>query len=277
MTIVKNICLLFVLVFLFFSTLALCADDTSAYPWNGEWTLVWSDEFNETEGTPPDKARWSHDVGGGGWGNNELQFYTFGAQNAYQKDGCLVIEAREEERAGYPFTSARIRTRGKFEQAYGRYEARIKLPYGQGIWPAFWMMGSDYGTVSWPHCGEIDIMEYIGREPSTVHATVHGPGYSGGGGIHKSYTLSNGRGFAEKFHVFAIEWEPEVIRWYVDDEMVQKLTPQSLPEGTKWVFDHPFFILINLAVGGNWPGYPDDTTEFPQYMLIDYIRVYQRK
>lgn len=247
------------------------------YPWNGQWTLKWADEFNAPDGEPADKTKWVHDIGGGGWGNNELEFYTFGKANAYHEKGNLVIVAKDEERAGYPYTSARLKTRGKFEQMYGRFEARMKLPYGQGIWPAFWMLGANYSQVSWPHCGEIDIMENIGREPSTVHATVHGPGYSGGNGISKPYFLSDGKRFADDFHTFAIEWEPNVIRWYVDDKQYAELTPEKIPANTRWVFNEPFFILINLAVGGGWPGYPDDTTKFPQYFTIDYIRVFERK
>lgn len=276
----NSICLkLFLLMVLTLSFISRVAAESQTidYPWNGQWTLIWSDEFDAADGTPPDKTKWAHDVGGGGWGNNELQFYTFGKPNAYHEKGNLVIVAKEEERAGYPYTSARIKTRGIFEQKYGRFEARMKLPYGQGIWPAFWMLGANYALVNWPHCGEIDIMENIGREPNTLHATVHGPGYSGGNGIGGPYILPNGKRFADDFYVFAIEWEPDVIRWYVNDIHYYTLTPDKLPKNTRWVFDQPFFMLVNLAVGGNWPGWPDDSTTFPQYFLIDYIRVYERK
>lgn len=247
-----------------------------SYNWNGEWKLVWADEFNGPKGAPPDKSKWSHDIGGGFWGNNELEYYTNKTSNVFQENGNLVLRAREEEIVGYPYTSGRLKTRLKFETTYGRFEGRIKIPYGQGIWPAFWMLGNTVGSVTWPLCGEIDIMENIGKEPSTIHGTVHGPGYSGGNGIGRPYSLENNLRFADDFHVFAIEWEPNVIRWYVDGKLYHTLTSSDIPEGTKWVYDHPFYLILNLAVGGGWPGYPDDSTKFPQSMLIDYVRVYQR-
>jgi beta-glucanase (GH16 family) len=159
------------------------------------------------------------------------------------------------------------------EVAYGRIEARLRLPYGQGIWPAFWMLGTNLDEVSWPQSGEIDIMENIGREPNIVHGTVHGPGYSGGNSMGAGYELPSGS-FADDFHIFAIEWTPEGIRWLVDSENYFTLTPDEIPAGTEWVYDHPFFIILNLAVGGNWPGYPDETTIFPQTLLVDFVRVY---
>ncbi|MFB3819585.1 MAG: glycoside hydrolase family 16 protein, partial [Candidatus Methylomirabilales bacterium] len=159
---------------------------------------------------------------------------------------------------------------GTFARAYGKFEARIRLPYGQGIWPAFWMLGENMGTVGWPSSGEIDIMEYVNYQPSTVHGAIHGPGYS----ASASFSLSAGQRFADDFHVFGVEWEPNEIRWYVDGALYQTRTPEDLPPGTTWVFDHPFFILLNLAVGSKWPGYPDATTAFPLTMLVDYVRVY---
>ena len=174
------------------------------------------------------------------------------------------------------YTSARLKTQGKFSQAYGRFEARIKIPYGQGLWPAFWMLGEDIAKVGWPTSGEIDIMENIGKEPFTVHGTIHGPGYSGAGGIGASHTLPLKQRFADDFHSFAVEWEPGTIRFYVDNEIYETRTRADLPASTKWVFDHPFFILLNVAVGGDWPGNPDTTTVFPQFMRIDYLRVYSR-
>ncbi|MCS6953689.1 MAG: family 16 glycosylhydrolase [Bryobacteraceae bacterium] len=256
----------------------LCLAAALAAQYRPGWTLVWSDEF---DGHGLDPAKWEFDVGGHGWGNNESQCYTRRTENAAVEDGKLVIRALRETYTGpegitRPYTSARLVTRGKFSRAYGRFEALIKLPYGPGIWPAFWMLGDDIATVGWPACGEIDIMENIGREPSTVHGTIHGPGYSGSRGIGASYTLPGGRRFADDFHLFAVEWEPEVIRWYVDDVLYQTRTPKDLPSGARWVFDHPFHLLLNVAVGGNWPGYPDQTTVFPQTMLIDYVRVYAR-
>jgi len=209
-----------------------------------------------------DPQKWTMETGGGGWGNNELEYYTNRLQNAYLEDGALVIKAINETYTGPDgvsrnYTSARLKTQGKFAQAYGRIEARIKIPYGQGIWPAFWMLGSDISQVGWPQCGEIDIMENIGKEPSTVHGTIHGPGYSGAAGIGAPYTLPNGERFADAYHVYAIEWEPKAIRWYVDGALYKTVTPANLPAGSAWVFNHTFFALLNLAVGGYWPGSPD--------------------
>jgi beta-glucanase (GH16 family) len=169
-----------------------------------------------------------------------------------------------------------MKTSVKFEQAYGRFEARIKIPYGQGLWPAFWMLGNDIATVGWPSCGEIDIMENIGREPGLVHGTIHGPGYSGNSAIGAPFSLSAGQRFADDFHVYAVEWEPNVIRFYVDTNLYATRVPGDLPPGARWVYDHPFFVLLNVAVGGYWPGSPDASTVFPQAMLVDYVRVYKR-
>jgi beta-glucanase (GH16 family) len=244
------------------------------------WTLVWSDEFNGAKGSPPDPAKWSYEVGGKGWGNQELEYYTNRPANAFIKKGKLVIRALHETYTGPDgvtrnYTSARLKTQGLFSQAYGRFEARIKLPRGQGLWPAFWMLGSDQDGVRWPDCGEIDIMENIGREPGTIYGSAHGPGYTGGK-LGAAYTLPKHRRFADRFHLFAVEWEPGVLRYYVDSTLYETITPASLPTGAKWVFDHPFFLLLNVAVGGSWPGNPDSTTVFPQTMLVDYVRVYKR-
>jgi beta-glucanase (GH16 family) len=245
------------------------------------WRLVWADEFEAAAGTGIDPTRWKHDVGGGGWGNNELETYTTGPANAAHDGSALVITARRETVAGTDgiardYTSARILTAGRFTITYGRIEARLKLPIGKGIWPAFWMLGNDIGSVGWPNCGEIDIMENVGHEPGKTHGSLHGPGYSGATPLTGTYTLASGARFTDDFHVFAVEWEPTAIRWYVDGALFQTRTASSLPAGTKWVFDHPFFIILNVAVGGNWPGAPDATTVFPQTMKVDYVRVYQR-
>ena len=250
-----------------------------APPPASQWTLAWSDEFSGSNGSAPDSTKWGYDVGGSGWGNQELEYYTNRTQNAYVQDGNLVIQALKENYTGSDgvtrnYTSARLLTAGHFSQAYGRFEARIKLPYGQGIWPAFWMVGDNIGQVGWPQCGEIDIMENIGKEPSIIHGSIHGPGYTGGTGVSSSYTLPSGH-FSDDFHVFAVEWEPNVVRFYVDDTLYATDTPASLPAGATWVFDHPFMIILNVAVGGDWPGAPDSTTVFPQQMLVDYVRVYQ--
>jgi beta-glucanase (GH16 family) len=245
------------------------------------WSLIWSDEFDGLNGSGIDTSKWTMETGGNGWGNNELETYTNRTQNASLNNGSLVIKAIKETFTGTDgitrnFTSARLKTQAKFEQAFGRFEARLKIPFGQGLWPAFWMLGNDISTSGWPTCGEMDIMENIGREPSTVHGTMHGPGYSGGNGISAAYSLPAGKNFSDDFHTFAVEWEPNVARFYVDGILYKTRTPADLPAGAKWVFDHPFFILLNVAVGGTWPGSPDSTTTFPQTMQVDYVRVYQR-
>jgi beta-glucanase (GH16 family) len=243
------------------------------------WRLTWSDEFDGPAGSAPDPAKWAIDTGGHGWGNNELQFYTARRENVRQQGGHLVIEALKEtfSQAGVTraYTSARIKTAGFFAQQYGRFEARIKLPAGRGIWPAFWMLGDNFPATRWPACGEIDIMEHVGHQPAVVYSNLHGPGYSGSSPIGASYTLPQGRA-GDAFHVFAVEWEADVIRVYFDDRLYNTRTPANLPAGARWVYERPFFMLLNLAVGGNWPGSPDDSTAFPQQMLVDYVRVYAR-
>jgi beta-glucanase (GH16 family) len=256
-------------------TLAVCA--AAALAQQSEWKMVWHDEF---EGSRLDSSNWVYVTGGNGFGNKELEYYTDRSRNLYLEGGMLVIQAIQEDYRGddgvaRAYTSARIHTRGQFSQAYGKFEARIKLPYGQGIWPAFWMMGE--GAAKWPDRGEIDIMENIGREPSTVHGTIHGPGYSGSKGIGAPFMLPPGQRFSSDFHLYAVEWEPNEIRWYVDGKEYHSVNPAQLPAGTKWVYDHPFYLLLNLAVGGEWPGNPDATTTFPQKMIVDYVRVYQRE
>jgi beta-glucanase (GH16 family) len=246
------------------------------------WRLVWSDEFNGKDGSAIDPAKWTAEVGGNGWGNQELEYYTNRTANGYQDRGSLVIKAIKEKYAGSDnvtrdYTSARLITKNKFTIKYGRIEARIKIPYGQGLWPAFWMLGDDIDRVGWPACGEIDIMENIGKEPSLIHGSIHGPGYIGGAGLGSSYSLPNNKRFAESFHVFAVEWEANSIRFYCDHVLYKTWTRTDLAPGMKWVFDHPFFILLNVAVGGDWPGSPDATTIFPQTMPVDYVRVYQRR
>jgi beta-glucanase (GH16 family) len=248
---------------------------------DGKWKLTWSDEFNGPNGSGVDPSKWVVEVGGKGWGNKELEYYTTRRENAHIQDGNLVIEARRENYTGTDgtnrnYTSARMKTARKFSQTYGRFEARIKIPSGQGMWPAFWMLGDDIDKAGWPACGEIDIMENIGKEPSTIHGSIHGPGYTGGVGIEAPYSLPEKRRFADDFHIFAVEWEPDAIRFYVDDDLYVTRARSDLRPGWKWVFDHPFFLLLNVAVGGDWPGNPDTSTVFPQTMLVDYVRVYRR-
>ncbi|HVO62167.1 MAG TPA: glycoside hydrolase family 16 protein [Terriglobales bacterium] len=245
------------------------------------WKLVWSDEFNQKDGSPPDPAKWTFDTGGYGFGNQELEYYTSRHENVFIEGGNLVIRANKEEYTGADgvnrqYTSARLKTQGRFAHKYGRFEARMKIPYGHGLWPAFWMLGDNIDRVNWPNCGEIDIMENIGKEPAIIHGSIHGPGYSGSDGLEARYTLPAGQTFAADFHVFAVEWEPRAIRFYMDDHLYVTRTPSSIPHGRKWVFKRPFFLLLNVAVGGDWPGSPDTTTTFPQTMLVDYVRVYRR-
>lgn len=235
-----------------------------------EWTLIWQDEF---DGPEIDRTRWRLDVGYTGKSNGELEIYTDRPENACIVNNCLIIAAREEDYQGYRYTSARLKTQGLHSWMYGRVEARIKIPYGQGLWPAFWMLGENISTVGWPECGEIDIMENIGKMPAVVRGTLHGPGYSRDDGIYADFILPDGR-FTDDFHVFALDWEPGRLRWYMDGYEYHTLTPGDIPG--KWVFDHPFYILLNVAVGGFWPGYPDETTIMPQFMVVDYVRVYAK-
>ncbi|GAB1694258.1 family 16 glycosylhydrolase [Krasilnikovia sp. M28-CT-15] len=239
--------------------------------------ITWQDEFDGAAGSAIDSSRWTFDLGGSGWGNNELEYYTNSTRNVSPDgQGHLAITARKENPANYQcwygtctYTSGRILTSGKFTQKYGRFEASIRIPKGQGIWPAFWMLGDNLGSVGWPNSGEIDIMENIGKEPNTVHGTVHGPGYSGAGGVGGGRTI--GAPLGDAFHTYAIEWSPNLIVWFLDGQEYFRVTPANV-NGT-WVFDHPFFMIMNVAVGGSWPGNPDAGTVFPQTMLVDYVRV----
>lgn len=235
------------------------------------WTLAWSDEF---DGDALDTSKWVAESGGHGWGNQELQYYTGRPENVRVGGGMLTIEARKERYEGSEYTSARLKTAGLKETQYGRYEARIKIPKGRGIWPAFWMLGANIKQAGWPKSGEIDIMEIIGKEPGNAYGTLHGPGYSGEHAFSKAIAL-DGAEYGDDFHVFAVEWEPGEIRWYRDGVHFHTARP-NVVKG-EWVFDHPFFVLLNLAVGGLWPGYPDATTEFPRRMLVDYVRVYRKQ
>jgi len=240
------------------------------------WTLTWSDDFEGAAASSPDKLKWTYDIGTGnnGWGNSELEYYTNRPSNVQLNgEGQLVITARKESFSGSGYTSARIKTQGLFSQTYGRFEARIKTPTGPGIWPAFWLLGDNIPEVSWPQCGEIDIMEQRGQEPSVTHGTVHGPGYFGGNAKTKAFGLLTGR-FDMDFHVYAIEWGEDYIDFFIDDFLYQRIQPNDLTG--EWVFNKPFFIILNVAVGGNYVGYPTTGTPFPQSMIIDYVRVYKK-
>lgn len=241
---------------------------------------VWSDEFDNIN-----SGNWTFETGGHGWGNQELQYYT-GGNNAYiQYDpevdsNVLILEARQENPQGYgcwygacEYTSTRMISKGKQEFTHGRMEARIKLPQTQGIWPAFWMMGNDLDSVNWPNNGEIDIMEHVGHEPNLTHGALHGPGYSGNTPISGTHNL--GESADANYHVYAVEWDENGIDWYVDNVNFYSVSRAEVEQYGNWVYDHPFFFLLNIAVGGTWPGEPDASSSFPQRMYVDYVRVYQ--
>ena len=263
----------------------LVNDRTSNYPPKPK--LVWSEEFNDAAGTAPNAAVWGRDLGDGtlngipGWGNAELEYYTDGTANAaIDGKGSLAITAREADGSlmcyygPCEYTSARLLTKDRFEVAYGRLEARIKVLRGSGLWPAFWMLGTDIDRVGWPQAGEIDVMENVGREPDEVFGTLHGPGYSGGQSYGQSYDL--GKPVADAFHVFEIEWQPDHVAWFVDGTKYFEATPADAAlQGKPWVFNHPFFLLLNVAVGGNFGGPVGPDVVFPQSMLVDYVRLYQ--
>ena len=275
----QSYCLLLI-AFIFSLCAFAAAQSKSTPPASQPWILTWSDEFNGPNGSPVDTSKWVFDVGGNGWGNKELEYYTARTTNAYQQDGNLVIKVLKEKYTGGDgvtrnYTSARLTTLGKFSQAYGRFEARMKIPRGQGMWPAFWMMGNDIDKVQWPTCGEIDVMENIGNEPDIVHGSIHGPEFSDGD-LEASFRLPAGQALADDFHIYAVEWEPDAVRFYLDDHLYVTRTHADMRPGWKWSFDHPFFLLLNVAVGGDWPGSPDTSTVFPQTMLVDYVRVYRQ-
>jgi beta-glucanase (GH16 family) len=238
-------------------------------------TLVWSEEFDGPAGQSPDPTRWSFDVGGSGWGNQELEYTTARPENvALDGAGHLAIVARAEGYQGKPYTSGRINTLGHFTRAFGRFEARMQLPTGAGLWPAFWLLGNNVGSVGWPGCGEIDIIENKGQEPNLVHGTVHGPGYSGGHGITAAHAVP-GAPLSAGFHTYAVEWIANRVIFSVDGVDYFTLTPQQLPANTQWVFDHPFGIILDLAVGGTFVGDPTADTTFPQTLLVDWVRVWE--
>ncbi len=273
----------YIAIILIFSTSFVSCDLDETQEVVTKNNLVWSDEF-DTDGAP-DPNNWNYEIGDGsaqgipGWGNNELQYYTDRPENVKVENGVLVITARQESFQGSNYTSARLTTKGLMDRQYGRFEARIRVPYGKGYWPAFWMLGDDSDGEIWPQIGEIDIMENVGDEPTVAFGSIHGPGYSGGESIGKDFELENDR-FDTGFHIFGIEWSPNRINYYIDDKLYQSLTPEDVDEETDgegvWVFnDRSFYIILNLAVGGNLPGSPNAETEFPQSMIVDYVRVYE--
>ncbi len=236
--------------------------------------LVWADEF---DGNTLNNANWSYDIGGSGWGNNELQYYTDRTENTQVSGGTLKIIAKAEAFGGKNYTSARLLSRYKADFRYGRLEARLKTPRTQGIWPAFWMLPTSEAYGGWPYSGEIDIMELLGHEPNKSYATLHAEGTAPGLSIYSSsnYVLSTGT-FADAFHTFAIEWSPVEIKFYIDNILIATKSATSLAASPRpFPFDQPFFFLLNVAVGGNWPGNPNASTVLPQTMEVDYVRVYQ--
>jgi beta-glucanase (GH16 family) len=242
---------------------------------NRNFELVWSDEFEGDSGVAPNAAKWKYDLGTGqnGWGNNELQTYTKNPQNiSLDGSGNLVIRALKSSTGTY--TSARIKTDSLFSQQFGKVEARIKTPTGSGIWPAFWMLGSNISTVSWPQCGEIDIMEQKGKFSNITYGSIHGPGYSGGQAITTPYALKNDR-FDNDFHLYAVEWNKTKIDFFVDGYLFKRIIPADVPG--QWVYNQPFFIILNIAVGGSFVGPPNANTPFPGSMIVDYVRVYKEK
>jgi beta-glucanase (GH16 family) len=254
--------------------LALLALGTTGFGRCGsEWKVLWHDEFDGPAGQSPDPANWSADIGTD-WGNQQLEFDTDRPENvSLDGAGNLVITARRETYQGKPYTSARLLTKEKRVQRYGRIEARMKLPIGQGMWPAFWLLGANIDQVGWPTCGEIDVMENKGQEPQTINATLHGPGYSAADGSPEKSLVARP---PSDFHVFAVEWDAGMIAFELDGEVYKVIKKGDQPAGTAWVFDQPFFILLNLAVGGGYVGAPDASTVFPQRLVVDYVRVYQR-
>lgn len=253
------------------------------------WNLTWSDEFNGAAGTSPDTSRWNFDVGNnGGWGNGELEVYCAAGSNAapcsaanpnvfMNGSGSLVLRARRD--AAGTWTSTRMQTNGKFSVQYGRIEVRMRLVAANGLWPAFWMLGTNLGSVGWPSCGETDIMEWVDSYgPGVTSSTLHGPGYSGAGGIGVQSGFPNGTRVDDpNFHVFGVIWSPNQIQFYRDSitNITRTITPANIPAGTTWAYNHPFFLLLNQAVGGNWFAGPDGSTPAVNDVLVDYVRVYQ--
>ncbi len=247
------------------------------------WKTIFSDDFNGPDGALPDPKKWVFDNGGWGWGNKEREYYLNGPKNAFQAGGLLHLVALKGGvdkldcwYGSCEYSSARIKTKGKFAFTYGKVSARIKIPKGQGIWPAFWMLGANIDSRNWPGCGEIDVMEVIGREPRLSHGTIHGPGYAGAKGPSATWSPAQGE-VGDDFHVFALDWEPNRLRFSVDGQLFATRTPADIPEDETWVFDHDFFLLLTVAVGGGWPGDPDSSTPFPAEMLVDWVRVEVRE
>jgi beta-glucanase (GH16 family) len=242
--------------------------------------LVWSDEFNGARNAPVDRRRWRHETGGA-WGDGELQSYTSRTTNAYQDGrGRLVIAARAERFRGADsitrdYTSARISTKDRYAFRYGTFEARLQTPVGRGVWPAFWALGTDIDRSGWPVCGEIDVMEQLGQEPAKTLGTIHGPRDGGEQDYKPGHSIVHTAPLSQAFHTYGVQWLPDSIQFYFDGRPYGSIAAADLPAGSRWVFDHPFYLLLNVAIGGRWPGSPDASTTFPQALRVDYVRVYQ--
>jgi beta-glucanase (GH16 family) len=265
-------------------TIAMMAACQVTFPYVGAeprdlGTITFADEFDGPAGSPPNPQYWTPDVGGSGWGNHELQYYTRSGNAFLDGAGNLVFEA---DRAAEPlecwygtcnYVSAKVTTKYRFSQRYGLFEARIKAPVGKGLWAAFWLLGSDIDEVGFPQAGEIDILETLGDQPRNIEQHVQSPGSDAHGRFRwgEEYVLPAGQSFAD-WHTYAVRWTPDLIEWQVDGQTTRTITKDMA--GKSWVWDHPFFILLNLSVGGEWPGSPNDETVFPARLLVDYVRVY---
>ena len=249
---------------------------------SADWKLVWADEFNQPDGSPVNAKNWSFETGGGGWGNNELECYTDRTANASVQNGELVIKSTPENYLGCAYTSARLVTKGKADWTYGRFEIKAKLPQSKGLWPAIWMLPTDNAYGGWPDSGEIDIMELLGDKPYKIYGTLHyGSPHTSQGGEYDltGSSATGGASFADDFHVFSFEWEPQEMRWFVDGFLYfsTHVWNTSGPEGDfPAPFNRRFHLVLNVAVGGAWPGSPDETTTWPQSMTVDYVRVYKK-
>lgn len=259
----KNFTALTVFILLFASCTSSSKNATTASADSSGYQLVWSDEFN---GNSVDTTNWNFEIGGEGWGNHEQEYYQ--PQNAKVSDGNLIIEGRKENMQSNHYTSSRMTTKGKREFLYGKIEARIKIPVGQGFWPAFWMLGANIDTVNWPACGEIDIMEHINTD-SLLYGTLH---WDNNGHVQKGDTLVY---TPSDYHVYGIEWDSTSIRWYLDGKKYHEVSILNGVNSTS-EFHKPAFILLNVALGGDWPGQKIDDAKLPARMIVDYVRVYKK-
>ncbi len=238
-----------------------------------KWQLAWSDEFDDTA---INATWWTHEIGGDGWGNNELEYYTNRPDNSRVEDGNLIIEARNDSLEGHEFTSARMITKGKKDFLYGRIEVKAKLPTGVGTWPAIWMLGNNIGEIGWPDCGEIDIMENVGFDPDTIHTNIHTKAYNHMIGTNKGNKIEVKAPYAD-FHVYAVEWFADSMNFFVDDQKYFSFQNEKTGNDV-WPFDKPHYLILNIAIGGGWGGQRGiDYSIFPQQMMVDYVRYYEWK